>query len=87
MRQKKVTRFAGYGMKNMRPTFKTEMLVYQSRANLDEKSLFGKIAHHLGSEIRKILVNGKFEDSLGFESLATCYSPTVLLSVSTYLCM
>ena len=44
----------------MRPIFKTEMLIYQSKANLDEKILFGKITDHLDSEIRKILVNGKF---------------------------
>ena len=49
----------------MRPIFKTEMFIYQSKANLDEKSLFGKISHQSDPEIRKMLVNGKFrnEDS------------------------
>ena len=56
---------AGCEIKSMRPIFKTEMLIYQSKANLDEKILFGKITHHLDPEIRKMLVNGKFgnEDS------------------------
>ena len=42
----------------MQPTFKTEMLIYQSKGNLDEKNLFGKITHHLDPEIRKMQVNG-----------------------------
>ena len=44
----------------MRPMFKTEMLIYQSQANLDGESLFGKIVHRLDPEIRKILVKGMF---------------------------
>ena len=44
--QKKVQAFGGYGMKSMRAIFKTNMLTYQSKANLDEKILFGKITHH-----------------------------------------
>ena len=44
----------------MRSIFKIEMLIYQSKANLDEKILFGKITHHLHPEIRKMWVNGKF---------------------------
>ena len=44
----------------MWPIFKTEMLIDQSKASLDEKSLFGTIKHHLDPEIRKMLVNGKF---------------------------
>ena len=49
----------------MRPIFKTGMLIYQSKANLDEKHLFGEITHHLDQEIRKMMANGKFgnEDS------------------------
>ena len=31
----------------MRLIFKTEVLIYQSKAKLDEKVLFGKITHHL----------------------------------------
>ena len=43
----------GYEIKSMRPIFKTAMLVYQSKASLDEKFLFGKITRHLEPEIRK----------------------------------
>ena len=36
----------------MRPMFKTEMLIFQSKANLDEKILFGsKITNQLDSHI------------------------------------
>ena len=42
----------------MRPIFKTEMFIYQSKANLGEKILFHKSSHHLDPEIRKMLVNG-----------------------------
>ena len=31
----------------MKPGFKTEMLIYQSKANLDGKFLFGKFNRHL----------------------------------------
>ena len=44
----------------MRPIFKTEMLIYHSKANLYKKILFGKITHHLDPEIRKMLVRGMF---------------------------
>ena len=49
----------------MWPIFKSKMLIFQSKDNLDEKILFDKITHHLDPEIRKILVRGKFgnEDS------------------------
>ena len=49
----------------MRPICKTEMLIHQSKANLDEKILFRNISHHLDPEIRKMIVKGKFgnEDS------------------------
>ena len=43
----------------MRPIFKTGMLIYYSKANLDEKISQGKITHHLEPEIWKMLVNGK----------------------------
>ena len=39
------TRLAGCVIKSMRPIFKTEMLIYQLKANLDERILFGKITH------------------------------------------
>ena len=38
--------------------FKTDMLIYQSKANLDHKILFVKITHHLDLEIRKMPVRG-----------------------------
>ena len=40
----------------MRPILKTGIL---SKANLDQKILFGKVTHHLDSEIRKTLADGK----------------------------
>ena len=42
----------------MRPIFKTEMLIYQSKTTLDEKHLFGNITHHVDQEIKKIIVKG-----------------------------
>ena len=49
----------------MWPIFDTKMLIYQSKTNLDEKILFGKITHPFDPEIRKMLVKGIFgkEDS------------------------
>ena len=38
--------------------FKTKMLTCQSKDNLDEKILFGKITHHLDPEIRRKLSRG-----------------------------
>ena len=38
------------------PTFKTEMLIYQSNTNLGEKILFGEISHLYDPKIRKKLV-------------------------------
>ena len=38
--------------------FNTELLIYQSKANLDEKILFDKITHHLDLKIRKMPVRG-----------------------------
>ena len=45
-------------MKFTRPIFQTEMLLYQSKVNLDEKILFGSIPHLIDPEIRKMLVKG-----------------------------
>ena len=47
-------------MNSMWAIFRTNMLTYQSRANLDEKILFGKITHHFDPEIRKILEGACF---------------------------
>ena len=40
--------------------FKINMLTYQSKANVDEKILFGKIAHYLDPGIRKMLEGACF---------------------------
>ena len=40
--------------------FKTEMFIYQSKVNLDEKISFGSIPHIAHPEIRKMLVKGMF---------------------------
>ena len=50
--QKIYAHLAGWEVKNMRLISKTEMLIYQSKVNLDEKILSGKITHHLDPEIR-----------------------------------
>ena len=42
----------------MRPIFKTELLIYQSKANVNKKILFDRITHHLDSEIRKNACKG-----------------------------
>ena len=44
-RQKMFKRLVGCWIKSMRPIFKTEMFIYQSKANLDESVLFGQITH------------------------------------------
>ena len=38
---------------SMRPIFKTEIFVDQSKANFDEKSLLGKITYLLDPQVRK----------------------------------
>ena len=40
----------------MRPIFKTELLLYQPQANIDEEILFGKIAYQFDVEIERMLV-------------------------------
>ena len=40
----------------MGPIFKTELLIYQSKANFGEKNLFAKITRHLDLESRKMPV-------------------------------
>ena len=44
----------------MRPIFKTEMFIYQSKVNLNEKILFVSIPHLTDPEIRKMPVKGIF---------------------------
>ena len=43
--KKKFMRLEGLWSRSTWPIFKTKMLIYQSKANLDEKILFGKITH------------------------------------------
>ena len=43
-------------IKSMRLIFKTEMLIYQSKANLDEEILFGILLHLINPDIREMLV-------------------------------
>ena len=50
MSQTKFIRFADRGIKSMGLIFQTEILIYQSKAKVDEKILLGKIIHHLGPE-------------------------------------
>ena len=51
-------RLAGCENRSMRPIFKNEMLIYQSKANLDVKISFGKITLHFDLEIREMPVEG-----------------------------
>ena len=50
----------GCGIKSMRPIFKTEMFIYQSKVNFDEKILFGSIPHLTSPEMSKMLEKGMF---------------------------
>ena len=50
------THLVGYGIRSTEVIFKTNMFIFQSMANLDEKILFGKITRHLDPEIRKMMV-------------------------------
>ena len=47
-------------IQGVRPIFKSEMFIYQSKGNVDEKSYFGKITPHLAPETRKMLVRSLF---------------------------
>ena len=50
----------GSYVRGMGPIFKTELLIYLSKANLDEKILFDKITHYLDPGIRKMLVRNLY---------------------------
>ena len=79
--RKSSTRLMGCEIKSMRPIFKTEMLIYQSKANLDEKILFAKITRHLDPEIRKMLIRSMLGDK-GFHN--PCWSIIYLLLQSKF---
>ena len=46
---------AGYGITSMKPIFKTEVLMYQSKVNLEEKILFVNVPHLIDPETRACL--------------------------------
>ena len=52
---RKVTRLAGYGIKRFWPIFKTKLLIFQSKANADEKILCAKIKHFQAQHLEKYL--------------------------------
>ena len=45
MNQQKFTRLAGCEIKRIRPIFRTKMVLYQPKANLDGEILCGNITH------------------------------------------
>ena len=52
--QNKFMRLERYGIENMWLMFKTKMLIFQSKANLDVRILFGNITHLIGPEIKPL---------------------------------
>ena len=42
---KKLTRLAAIGMRNILPSFKAIIMIYQSNVNSDDEYLLGKITH------------------------------------------
>ena len=44
----------------MLPIFKTKVLIYHSKVDLDDKILFGSIPHLTSLEMRKMLERGMF---------------------------
>ena len=59
---KNFTRLTGYRIKSMWAMFETKLLIYQSKAKLDEINLFGKVTHFEDSTIRQIPVRGLYKD-------------------------
>ena len=57
---KKFRRLGGCGIKSILAIFKTSILTYQSKVNIDVKILFGKVTHHLDPEIWKMLEGACF---------------------------
>ena len=64
--RKKLTSSTGCGTENTRPIFNAEMLIYQSKAKLDEKTLFGKFTHLLDQEIDLLAIQQKSLDKALF---------------------
>ena len=57
----------------MKLIFKTEMLIYQSKANLDENFLFGKVTYQLDLETRKMLVDKMLVDMNDRQTLISAF--------------
>ena len=55
----------------MWPIFKTDILLCQSKLNLDEKILFGKIIYHLDLKLEKCMQ----EVCMGFENSTFHFGP------------
>ena len=53
--KKKFTRLEGCGISNMRPIFETKISMYQSKAKLAAKILFGNITNLIDPEIKKMI--------------------------------
>ena len=71
----------------MRPMFKTKILILQSKGNLYEKILYGKITHLVGQELSKMLVGGMFgngSSTFRFGPLSTCYWNYYSISETNY---
>ena len=60
VKEKRFTRLAGGEMKSTTPIFKIEILIYQLKASLDVKFLFGKSTYHLDPQIMKMLEGACF---------------------------
>ena len=59
----------------MWPIFKTRMLIYLVKVNLDVNSLFGKCTHLLDEEGRKIVIRGLMGTEISRSILAHSYLP------------
>ena len=69
-----MNKFDGVLNKKYASLFKTEVFINQPRANLDEKSVFGKIAHYLNPEIWKMLVRGLNPNERSFFDSGPCFT-------------
>ena len=58
--QRKVYAFDRLWNKKQVASIKTEMLIFQSKANLDKKILFGKITHLKDPTIKRMSVRGLY---------------------------
>ena len=61
---KNSTKLEVCGIDSIRLIFKTKMLIYQSKVNLDVKILFDNIIHHIDLEMRKGFMGTKIPHSI-----------------------